>query len=98
MKINAKPNEMNNQPNNEAFTLIQEVRAAFATVPYPGEENLISPPDEWDEGVADYFRGTTQEGHSVKDLRAHLEALSFFSSEAYHYYLPAFIIADLTDP
>ena len=77
--------------------LIAEIRAVFADVPYPGDDNITSTTYPWDEGVSDYFRGTTQEGHSAKDLRCHKEALSFFLPEAYHYYLPAFIVAVLED-
>ena len=83
---------------NEVEALVQEIKAAFADVPYPGDENITGTTFPWDEGVSDYFRGTTQEGHEVKNLRLHSAALSFFLPEAYHYYLPAFVIAVLQDP
>ena len=79
-----------------------EIETAFANVSYPGDDNLttsynpLSSND--DEGVADYFRKTSWHGHSVQNLRYHSCALSFFTPAAFHYYLPAFLIADLEDP
>jgi hypothetical protein len=78
--------------------LVQEVRAAFSDVPYPGDDRITGSCYPWDEGVSDYFRGKGQDGHRVEVLREHVAALSFFLPEAYHYYLPAFVIAELEDP
>jgi len=64
----------------------------------PPTHHLTGMSSEKDEGVSDYFSGTTWEGHEVSTLRHYCAALSFFEPEAFHYYLPAFILADLQDP
>jgi hypothetical protein len=51
-----------------------------------------------DEGVAAYFTGKTWRGHSVRDLLYYSCALSFFEPEAFRYYLPAFMLAELDEP
>ena len=82
--------------------LTEKIEAAFADVLYPGDDNLTSNYNPLsandDEGVADYFRQTSWRGHPVQELRYHSCALSFFTPAAFHYYLPAFLIADLEDP
>ena len=50
-----------------------------------------------DEGIVDYFRGTTWHGHAVADLRYHSVALVFFTDAAFRYWLPAFMLAALGD-
>jgi len=82
--------------NIKVKLLVQEIREAFADVPYPGDENISA--SRYDEGMSGYFSGTSQEGHAARDLRRHASALSFFTSEAFHYYLPAFAIAVLQEP
>lgn len=89
---------MEENPTDEIMLLVQEIKAAFADVPYPGDDNITGTVYPWDEGVSDYFKGTTQEGHNVRDLRCHSAALSFFLPEAFHYYLPAFAVAVLQEP
>ena len=42
-------------------------------------------------------RGHPATGHSVKDLRYHSIVFSFFTPEALHYYLPAFLAAVIDD-
>ncbi len=86
------------QLTQRKMLLVAEIRAVFADVPYPGDDSITDTTHPWDEGVSDYFKGTSQEGHAARELRAHSEALSFFLPEAYHYYLPAFVIAVLEEP
>lgn len=44
------------------------------------------------------FYGTTWEQHDALFLREHESCLSFFTAEAFCYYLPAFMLAELRDP
>ncbi|MFW5443002.1 MAG: DUF6714 family protein [Methylococcaceae bacterium] len=44
------------------------------------------------------FVGTTWEEHNVIFLREHESSLSFFTAEAFCYYLPAFMMAELQEP
>jgi hypothetical protein len=73
------------------------IETAFATVSPPAPDNLVVPTYD-DEGVVLFFRGKSWRELSVEDLRRHEVALSFFSAEAFRYYLPAFMLADLDDP
>ena len=79
--------------------LIDKIKSAWDGVPYPGDDNIFTPYSYDDEGINDYFRGTTWAGHSVVSLRAHCGAiLVFFTPVAYHYWLPAYLIASIEDP
>ena len=44
------------------------------------------------------FSGTTWEEHDAIFLRNHESSLSFFTPEAFRYYLPAFMMAEINDP
>ena len=76
-----------------------EIRKAFDNTPYPGSDySDISATEYDDEGVYDYFVGSHQFEHSIKDLRYNSVALSFFTDQAFRYWLPAFMFAELDDP
>lgn len=83
--------------NNAA--LIAKIEKAWGHVAYPGDDNIFTPHSYDDEGIRDYFAGTTWRGHSVVSLRAHCSAISgFFTPVAYVYWLPAYLIALLEAP
>ena len=88
---------MEDNSNDKIAPLVREIQEAFANVPYPGDDNISAPTYD-DEGTLEYFAGTKQEGHSVEDLRYHSAALSFFTLDAFLYYLPAYVVAVLQDP
>jgi len=78
--------------------LVDDIKEAFGKTPYPGSNcNQISVSYD-DEGIYEYFVGSDQFDHHVSDLRYHSCALSFFTNEAFRYWLPAFMIAELTEP
>ena len=76
------------------------IRAAFADVPYPGDNNITRCPYHCRtcREIADFFKGKTWEGHALEDLRDHHTALSLFTPEAFHYFLPAFMLGSLDSP
>jgi len=76
--------------------LREQIERAFERTPAP-QGRLVETLFD-DEGVSDYFRGRTWRGHAVKDLRYHEVALSFFTPEAFRYFLPAFMLASIDDP
>lgn len=79
--------------------LVEQIQRAWADVQYPGDGNIFTPDSYDDEGITEYFSGTTWKGHSVENLRAHETALStFFMPAAYHYWLPAYLLAAVEDP
>ena len=79
----------------EVTELKNKIRAAFNDTPCP-KSKLTDTYD--DEGVSEYFQGKSWEGNDVSDLRYHSVALSLFEPEAFRYYLPAFMLAELEDP
>jgi hypothetical protein len=81
--------------------VIQQISAAFAAVEYPGDWCLRDS-NEGDEPyqVEEEFKGKTD--WRVLDPKfldqapdGLASALSFFSDEAFHFYLPAYMIADI---
>lgn len=85
----------------EIEALKNQIRSAFAEVQYPGDERLRGS-DEGDEPFQTEreFRGK----RDWRDLDAEFldsspnglgSALSFFSHEAFRFYLPAYLIADI---
>lgn len=72
------------------------IRAAFAKTPMPKDSKLVNTYD--DEGAQEYFGGRCWDGHSVEDIRLQADAMSYFTPEAFRYYLPAFMLAELSDP
>jgi hypothetical protein len=79
----------------DALDLEKVIKAAFAKTPKPGHK-LTDTYD--DEGAQEYFEGRTWDGHSTRDIRSHADAMSFFTPEAFRYYLPAFMLAELREP
>jgi hypothetical protein len=76
--------------------LIEQIKTAFDTTPYPGDDRLCGS-DQGDE-PAEYaleFRGLNWRTIHPDFLAQHHASLSFFSTEGFRYFLPAYLIADL---
>ena len=78
--------------------LKDEILSAFRSVPYPGDDRITGHSCPECDEIAGYFRGTGQTGHTVDGLWEHEAALSLFSDEAFHYWLPSFMLAVLESP
>lgn len=82
-------------------SLARKIDAAFDAVVYPGDDNLTdSTYGEEPEALKEEFRGKTD--WRVIDAEfldqapsGWASALSFFSAEAFRFYLPAYLLADL---
>jgi hypothetical protein len=74
------------------------IECAFANTPHPGNNFSDISATRWDEGIVDYFRRSTWRGHQTTNLRKHVAALSFFTHQAFRYWLPAFMLAELEEP
>jgi len=72
------------------------IASAFGSVPYPGEGNIAVETYD-DEGTTEHFRGTRWQDHTVESLQ-NFTVLSFFTPEAFCYYLPAYMLAALEKP
>src|SRR5579862_6719575 len=79
------------------MALKQSIEEAFASVPYPGDENITRCPYRCAEcsRVAAYFKGKTWSDHKAEDLRAYHMALSLFTPEAFQYFLPSFMLVSM---
>ncbi|GHD57041.1 DUF6714 family protein [Jeongeupia chitinilytica] len=83
--------------SEEKQKLVQRIENAWRGIPRPEKAHISVQSN--DDGVADYFAGTRWQGHSVDQLRRQESALCiFFTPAAYHYWLPAYLIAALDDP
>ena len=79
--------------NKRKTVLIATIEDAWSSVKYPGKKNITFNAYN-DEGITDYFAGTTWRRHTAENLRRHSSAISsFFTPVAWHYWLPAYLIA-----
>lgn len=70
---------------------------AFANVPYPGDDNITKCPYNCSEcrRVAIFFKGKPGAGYTAEELRPYHVALSLFTPEAFHFFLPGFMLASV---
>jgi len=73
-----------------------QINDAFSTLPIPLGKLSIATYD--DENTHAYFTGTKWNEHDVLKLREQHSSISFFTPEAFKYYLPAFMVAELNHP
>src|SRR5690242_3388954 len=73
------------------------IEKAFAAVAYPGDNNITRCPYNCAEcrRIGEYFKGRDWTGHKIEDLRKNNVALSLFTPEAFHYFLPLFMLASM---
>ena len=73
------------------------IEEAFASVSYPGDDNITRCPYNCSEcrRIAGFFKGKTWTGYAAEELRGYHVALTLFTPEAFHYFLPAFMLVSL---
>ena len=81
-------------------TLIEQVRSAFSSTVYPGDDHLTDSFGEEADALEVAFRGRTDwralDAAFINQAPGGWgSALSFFSAQALQFYLPAYLIADL---
>src|SRR4029450_8120721 len=76
--------------------LVARSTRAFETVPYPAGTSLCAVYD--DEGNNEFFSNRTWQSIGPLELASHTSALSFFTAQAYHSFLPSFMIAGVKFP
>jgi hypothetical protein len=75
------------------------IMSAFADVPYPGDDHITSHQDCLEcEAIARYFCGTSWRDHQLAKLWEYHAAIALFTPQAFHYFLPAFMLATLEHP
>jgi hypothetical protein len=76
--------------------LKQEIEAAFAGVPYPGDEHIAYSNIDFDGSrVAAAFKGKHWKELTPDEL--HWNEMNFLSPAGLHFYLPAYLLASLED-
>ncbi len=72
------------------------IEAAFAQVPYPGDDNIADHQNcpECDD-VRAFFRGRSWRELLIDELYGPPAAINLFSAEALRYFLPGFMLASL---
>jgi hypothetical protein len=76
--------------------LYEKVSSAFSAVPYPGDHAIGMPEGGYEaEEVARWFRGRDWRSLNPSELWA--PSLRVLTSEAFHYYFPAFLLAVLKE-
>ncbi|MCY1031136.1 hypothetical protein OV207_06680 [Corallococcus sp. BB11-1] len=79
--------------------LRQQIEDAFSDVPRPDDSCIAYAPEAWETAeLSRDFRGMHWKDVPAQRIRQHAAHLSLLSPEALHYYLPAYLLAALTDP
>jgi hypothetical protein len=75
-------------------TTLELIEAAFADVPYPGDDHIVDHQDcpECDD-VRDFFRGKSWRELKFPELHAFHGSLPLLTPEAFHYFLPGYMLA-----
>ena len=79
--------------------LIAHIRTAFADTAHPGDRFLLGSREGRDatEAVAPFEGYDAWDAVDAATLDQHYDALSFLSDGGFRFFLPAYLIADLTD-
>jgi len=76
--------------------IAREVEKGFATVAYPGDDNLFRYPDDYPSAfLRATFKGKHWRDITPEMLIEHQHQLSYFSPEAFRFFLPCFLICAL---
>jgi len=80
------------------MTTRELIETAFADVPYPGDDNIADHQDclECDE-VRAFFRGKSWRDLKFPELRDYSQSLPLFTPQAFHYFLPGYLLATMND-
>lgn len=80
-----------------SMTLKEKILAAFEGVPHPGDDNIASVDTRHPEyrRYALHFKGRQWTQVDLVEAREMHGALNAFTPEAFHYFLPAFMLASL---
>ena len=89
---------MSKSPNRQREELIRKIEEAFSDSQYPGDDRLV-----YDNSgrhfecaeIAKDFRGKDWREIPLETLRYHSDSLFFFTPKAYHFYLPAYLMASI---
>jgi uncharacterized protein DUF6714 len=76
--------------------IARAIESAFATVPYPGDDRIVGASAHWESpDVLEAFRGKHWREISLDVLFTYRVSLGQLTPEAFHFYVPAALIAAL---
>ncbi|MFY0563591.1 DUF6714 family protein [Archangium lansingense] len=82
--------------NSRREAIRQQLEAAFADAPYPGDDHIGYDTEDWESAeLVRAFKGKHWKELTPAELQYH--SSSFLSSEGFRYYLPAYLLAALED-
>ena len=76
-------------------TAIEQIESAFAGLAPPGDDKLLHPRCMDDGDIVDFYGAPDWRRVSDETVIANYAAPSFFSAEAFQYYMPAFMVWSL---
>lgn len=71
------------------------IKAEFCDVKYPGDENIMPEANELEQEVVEYLKLANRQGYSEEKLRYFHDDLVTLTPEAFHYFLSAYLLAEL---
>lgn len=75
--------------------LMAEIKAAFSGVEYPGDGNIDPSANELEREAVTYLQSASRQGYSEEKLRYFHDDLGGLTPEAFHYFLSAYLLAEL---
>jgi hypothetical protein len=78
-----------------AEEVAEQIRQAFSTAPYPGDNRLTQGSSIEATQVSNFLKGPRWQDLGVEELAPNHESLFFMTREAIRYYIPAFLIASV---
>jgi hypothetical protein len=84
------------QPGLPKAGLPEQIKEAFAAVPYPGDDQIVPNPLEWEaDEIAAVFKGKDWRTISTDVLGRYAGSLYHFTPAAYRFFLPAYLLAEV---
>ena len=83
----------------EVSRIQSEIEVAFGDLPYPGDKNIVASPQHCDECryTAEFFQSKhwREVAYGQQELPVGWGGISFLTPQAWHFYLPAYMITAL---
>lgn len=77
------------------MTTRELIEAAFADVPYPGDDHIAYHDCDECDDIRAFFRGKSWRELSLPELYGWFAAINLLTPQALHYFLPGFMLASL---
>ncbi len=77
--------------------LIKKIKNSFTQTPYPEDDDLTVHPLGLDEEFYSEIKGKTWQELKPEMLKYHQDCIGVLTPKGFQYYLPAFLVADLSE-